>query len=286
MQRAALAKGAWISQQQVRDHAVPAPGAPASHDNEILSSNIAGALASLKIKAEGFAYATEPFPQQPAYFKWLKAQLVANHTVVWMIMWNGQKYPAYNMPLPSGVHGHVEPVIGIQSNHDLDTDAAVYDDDVFVHYTDGGNDTVYSVKPALPGDWTPPHGAARCVHGSSYCIGPYSYGWAVQGFLDGGTKPKVATKPLSLAVDPFLREPDFRRGAAPIHLKGTATAMQLSVGTRYEIYRWDSVAAAFEYGKQYVVKTFTASAETFVFEDQIPFWNNGSTYYRCMELVA
>ena len=49
-QRAAMAKGAWISQQQVRDHTTHAPGAPASHDNEILSSNIDEALRRLKLR--------------------------------------------------------------------------------------------------------------------------------------------------------------------------------------------------------------------------------------------
>jgi len=52
----------------VRDHTSPAAGAPASHDNEILSPNIAEALRRLKIKAEGFDFVNEPTPQQPAYF--------------------------------------------------------------------------------------------------------------------------------------------------------------------------------------------------------------------------
>ena len=172
VQRAALSKGAWISQQQVRDHTSPAPGAPPSHDNEILSPNIAEALRNLKIKAEGFDFQHAPVPQQPAYFSWLKGQLVQNHTVVWMIMWDGQSYPAYNMKVPYGVHGHVEPVIGIESNHPL-TDTTVYDDDTFVHYTDNGVSTVYKPVATLAGSWKP-GGRAKCQSSSSYCIGPYS----------------------------------------------------------------------------------------------------------------
>ena len=275
VQRAVLAKGAWISQQQVRDHTSPAPGAPPSHDNEILSPNIDEALHKLKVKKEGFDFVNSPTPQQPAYFEWLKKQLVANHTVVWMIMWDGQSYPAYNMKLPYGVHGHVEPVIGIQSNHPL-SNATVHDDDHFVHFTDGGVDTVYKQVSTLAGDWSP-GGRATCHHGSRYCIGPYSYGWAIQGFLD----PREGV-PLSLAVDPWKREPDYRQHEPPIELTGTVTAEGLTVGTRYAIYRWDSVDEAFTYRPKYKIKTFTADDDTFVFEDPTAFWNNGTTYYRCV----
>ena len=44
--------------------------------------------------AEGFDFVHAPTPQQPAFFAWLKRQLVNNATVVWMIMWDGQAYPA------------------------------------------------------------------------------------------------------------------------------------------------------------------------------------------------
>merc|ERR1719329_495496 len=50
VQRATLTKGAWISQQQVRDHTVPGGG----HDNEILSTNIVTALKNLHLDFEGF----------------------------------------------------------------------------------------------------------------------------------------------------------------------------------------------------------------------------------------
>lgn len=38
------------------------------------------------------------------------------------------------------MYGHVEPVIGIQSNHPL-SDDTVYDDDVVMHFTDGGTNS-------------------------------------------------------------------------------------------------------------------------------------------------
>merc|ERR1719498_1484220 len=59
IQRATLVKGAYISQQQVRDHTSPGGG----HDNEILSTNIVEAYKNLKILAEGFDFVNEPLPQ-------------------------------------------------------------------------------------------------------------------------------------------------------------------------------------------------------------------------------
>jgi len=276
IQRAALAKGAWISQQQVRDHTSPSPGAPSSHDNEILSPNIDEALTNLKLKAEHFDYRHETTPQQNAYFKWLKGQLVQNRTVVWMIMWSGSSYPAYNMVLPEGVHGHIEPVIGIQSNHPL-TDETVYEDDVFVHYTDGSDSTIYKQVSTLSGDWSP-GSRSQCQSGSSYCIGPYGYGWALQGFSDSRDAVQ-----LSLKVDPWEREPDYRRHESAIQLKGTVTAEDLKVGLRYSIYRWDTVDEAFTYNDEYKITTFVPEASTFVFEDPKTFSNTGTTYYRCVE---
>ncbi len=53
---------------------------------------------------------------------------------VWMIMLDGMHYPVYH-DLPYGLYSHVEPVVGIMSDHPL-TDENFYDDDVVLHYTD------------------------------------------------------------------------------------------------------------------------------------------------------
>jgi len=47
-----LSKGAWISQQQVRDHTSPCGG----NDNEILSCNIDEAWTNLKLDYDGFDF--------------------------------------------------------------------------------------------------------------------------------------------------------------------------------------------------------------------------------------
>ena len=69
IQTALLAKGAYVSQQQVRDHTVPGGG----NDNEILETNIDLAFANLKIMAEGFDYKHQPVPQLDA---WLAVAVV------------------------------------------------------------------------------------------------------------------------------------------------------------------------------------------------------------------
>lgn len=174
-QRAVLSKGAWISQQQVRDHTSPCGG----NDNEILSCNIDEAWTNLKLDYSRFDFETSPLPQTSAYKSWLKSQLTQGHAVAWMILWSGQSYPIYDLSPPSGMYGHVEPVIGIQSNHPLNT-TEVYDDDVILHYTDGGVNTVHRTFGSLEGEWGGEGEKADCGD-YSYCIGnPYGFGWAVK----------------------------------------------------------------------------------------------------------
>jgi len=278
--RAALAKGAYIDQQMVRDHTSPSPGCPSSHDNEILTPNIEEALSRLKLKVEGFDYKNLPTPQTDAFFSFVKKQLVAGHPVVWYIMWNGQTYPIYDLQLPHGVYGHVEPVIGIQSNHPL-TDETVYDDDVLVHFDDNSKSTIYKPFKTLAGDWAGPGHASQCQSGSRYCIGPHAYGWAVQGFLD-----EREALPLSLSIDPWQKEPDVAPSklfpAKPNKITGTLTAEGLTAETKYDIYRWDSAEDAFTYEEAYKIATFTASDDTFVFQDPKTFSSYSATYYRCV----
>ena len=283
-QRATLAKGAWISQQQVRDHTSPCGG----HDDEILSCNIDEALKNLKIDYEGFDYKNTPLPQTNKYFQWLKAQLVAGHAVAWMIMWSGQDYPIYHLKPPAGMYGHVEPVIGIQSSHPLN-DTQVYDDDTVVHYTDAGTNTVYRVISTLPGKWAGPGHPAECgtlFHPYRYCIGnPYGFGWAVKGFAPDAKQD--AAMPAFLHINPWKREPDTRAGEKPEQLEGTLTVTGLKVGSSYEIYRWDSVQPAFEdYGDRYRRTSFTATKDAHVYVDDKPFLSNGTTYYRAVKAAA
>eukprot|EP00935_MAST-01C_sp_MAST-1C-sp1_P001351 g1351.t1 len=281
MQRAILTKGAYISEQQVRNHTSQCTPAGGEHDHEILSCNIEEAFNNLKIEFEGFDYVNEPRPQQDAYAKWIKKQLVAGFPVTWMIMWAGQSYPIYNLQPPAGMYGHVEPVIGIQSNHPLD-DPTVYDDDTLVHFTDGGSSPVYRILSTMPGEWAGPGHKAKCRHGLKeyrYCMASYAFGWAVKGLAD---KNKQGL-PTSLHIEPSLREPDTRSGAKPTPIHGTLTVTELTVGSSYEIYRWDTVEDAFTYTDSYKKSSFKATNTSYVFADAETFQSNGNTYYTCVQ---
>ena len=275
-QRAVLAQGAWISQQAVRNHTENCGG----HDEEILSCNIDEAWTNLKIDYEAFDYASAPLPQTDAYFSWLKAQLAVNRVVAWVIMWDGQNNPIYNLTAPAGMYGHVEPVIGILSNHPLN-DTKVYDDDVVAHFTDFGVQTVYRPIISLPCDWAGEGEAADCGD-YDYGIGnPYGFGWAAKGFTPDIKQARAA--PASLHIKPWASEPDTRSGVEPEPLQGTLTARSLTAGIEYDIYRWDSVGESFTYQEQYKKASFVATSNTHVYTDDSSFPSDGTTYYRVVQ---
>merc|ERR1712070_456345 len=97
--------------------------------------------------------------------KFLKQKLVAGRAIVWMIMQLGEAVPItqkpYNLTEVNGLYGHIEPVVGIMSNHPL-SDESVYDDDVFVHYTDADKNSYYRTVKSLPGDWSEEHRTPKC----------------------------------------------------------------------------------------------------------------------------
>ena len=275
-QRAILSIGAWISQQAVRDHTESCGG----HDQEILSCNIDEAWTNLKIDYEGFDYKSTPLPQTSAYLQWLKKQLVAGHVVAWMIMWSHEKFPIYGLTPPEGMYGHVEPVVGIQSNHPLN-DTTVYDDDVVVHFTDGGVNTVHRVMSTLPCKWSGVGSRANCGK-YHYGLGdPYGFGWAAKGFTPDVKGDRAV--PASLRINPWKSEPDTRSGEQPEALQGTLTATGLTVGATYDVFRWDSVGKAFTYNDEYKKTSFTATSDTYVYTDATSFVSNGTTYYRVLQ---
>mmetsp|Transcript_123717 Transcript_123717/g.309220 ORF Transcript_123717/g.309220 Transcript_123717/m.309220 type:complete len:365 (-) Transcript_123717:87-1181(-) len=276
IQRAAMAKGAWISQQQVRNHTVPGGG----HDEEILATNIDLALKNLKLKAEGFDYKHLPTPQADAYRRWIKEKLVAGHAVVWMIMLTGGHFPVYP-GVPYGQYSHVEPVVGILSDRPLN-DTEWYDDDYLVHYTDADQHTYYRSMKSLPDDTTLKGNCAHPDYAGYPCIyEKYGFGWSIEGFQDASEGPS-----LSLTVEPSRSEPDTRTGSEPEALTGTVTIEGLVVGSTYTIYRWDSVDEAFQLEHARRVLTFVAKSTKETYTDPNTFPSNGTTYYRCKESEA
>jgi hypothetical protein len=276
IQRSALAKGAWISQAQVRAHSSPGGG----HDTEILATNIDAALQRLKLKAEGWDYKTQPRPQKDAYRKWIKSKLVAGHAVVWMIMQPGEAYPVYPGLPKDSPYGHIEPVVGIMSDHPLD-DTTLYEDDVVVHYTDADTHTYYRTMESLP-DNVNYTGNCRDSGYTGYpCINDQlGFGWAIEGFLDSQDG-----LPTSLSIDPSTSEAEFPGQVGPWcpwKVTGTLAIEGLKSGNKYVVYRWDSVETAFDYSKGRAVHNFTAAASTEVWEDPQVIETQSATYYRCI----
>ena len=271
IQEVALGKGVWLSQQKVRDNAAPGGG----HDSEILATNVEDALRKLKFDFEAFDYKTLPTPQADAYRKWLKRMLVAGHGVFWMIMLEGGHYPVYP-GLPYGFYSHVEPVYGIMTDHPLD-DENWYADDYIVHSTDASLQSYYRRFDSLPAgvnaDNTSECGGGYLGYPCIYEM--YGFGYAIKGPADGKAGPNVA-----LTVD-SSSEPDTRSGAKPSELHGTLFVSGLTVGKGYNIFRFDSVADAYEdYTKPY--HGFVASNTTYSWTDRKTLLSSSATYYRAL----
>lgn len=280
VQRAALAKGAYISQQQVRDHAKFGGG----HDEEILNTNIDGAFSKLRIKAEDFQFNVLPTPQSDGYLKFMKKHLLADNPVIWMVMFGADSYPdpGYTMDnQTNGIYGHVEPVVGIMSNNPL-TDEAVYDDDVFAYFDDASKQTHYVTANKVAGtcnfgeSMTCRASCPTGFLGVGQCVwNQRGYVYAIQDFLDERDAVRA-----SLSISPFASEPYTRGGEQPIEITGTVTATGLKIGSRYDIYRWSSAEDAFVYNDASKIATFVATKETYTFEDPTKFLSNSATYYR------
>ena len=275
VQDVTLGKGAWVSQQQVRDHTKPGGG----HDNEILATNIELALKNLKLKFDAFDYKSTPVPQADAYRQWIKKHLVAGNGIAWMIMLQGGCYPVYP-GLPYGFYSHVEPVYGIYSNHPLTADGEWYDDDVLVHGTDADTHSYYRTFKSLPAGVND-RNCSEC--GGGYLGYPcifeqYGFGYAITGMDD-----EVAGLPLSLAVDD-ASEPDTRSGSRPTHLHGTVTVSQVKEDVNYTIWRWDAVDSLFDTTKATSSHRFTGTSNaTYVYRAEDTILSSGTTYFRCYE---
>jgi len=204
-----------------------------------------------------------------------------------MVMFDGGSSPddGYTMDnQTNGVYDHVEPVVGILSNSPL-TDETVHDDDVFAYYDDAGKETNYVVQSKVAGSCKFPTDGnqAHCRHHCSsgmfgQCV------WDQRGYIYAildleDTREAV---PASLSISPWASEPDTRSGDRPEEITGTLTMSGLTVGAKYDIYRWDSAEEAFAYKDANKINTFTATKDTFTYQDPKKFMSNTATYYRCV----
>merc|ERR1719491_2278352 len=81
-----------------------------------------------------------------------------------MIMFNGDTYPDPGYEYDNstnGVYGHIEPVVGIMSNHPL-SDETVHEDDAFAYFDDASKTTYYVTPKRIPGDCSFGEGGRSC----------------------------------------------------------------------------------------------------------------------------
>ena len=156
VQHAALAFGAWISQDLVRKANRLQPGPHHMHGDatvgyEVMPSNVAYTAAALRLSYDEWDSA-HPAPQAPAYKRWLKAHLVKGQPIVWFPICKGDEHICYPDSCPNGgACDHVEPMYGIFSNHSLD-DPEVYDDDIILHASDQDTAPYYRPISSLDDD--------------------------------------------------------------------------------------------------------------------------------------
>lgn len=221
-------------------------------------------------------------PQAPKFKAWLKSHLAKGRAIVWFPLCKGDPHRAYPGSAPNGGQcDHVEPMLGLWSNHPLN-DTTVYDDDVILHFSDQDTMPYYRPMSTLE-DTTSMEGNCKNAvpgfgHNEMYpCFDSYvTYGLAVTGLKVNGTVP------VSLAVD-ITREPDVRERMQPTDIHGTATVRGLTSGATYTLYRYASTAdvpSSAPFGaKAEASHTFVASGENYVYADPKAFSSHSATYY-------
>ena len=124
-QHAALAFGAWVSQDLVRKaNRNSAPPHTMHGDStegyEEMPTTVADTAKNLKLTYDEWDY-TSPTPQAPEYKRWLKRQLARGAPVAWFPLCKGDGHECYAGSCPNGgACDHVEPVFGLYSNRSLD----------------------------------------------------------------------------------------------------------------------------------------------------------------------
>lgn len=288
VQHAALAKGAWVSQDLVRKANRDQPGSHHMHGDttvgwEVMPSNVAYTAKHLKLSFDEWDY-TQPSPQAPAFKKWLKKNLVAGNAIAWFPLCKGDGHECYEGSCPNGgAVDHVEPMWGIYSNHELN-DTTVYDDDWIVHASDQDQLPYYRTLASLDDTTAMEGNCANAQPGFGRnemypCFDTsVTYGLAVTGLAVSGT-----TVPTAITTSGSSSEPNVRRFQRASTLHATVHVSELTVGSSYTTYRFDSTdalpseppfapTAAHSW-------TFRAAASTYSFADENSFSSDSSVYY-------
>ena len=286
-QHAALAFGAWVSQDLVRKaNRNSAPPHTMHGDStegyEVMPTNVADTAKNLKLTYDEWDY-TQPSPQAPAYKAWLKKHLVAGHPIVWFPLCKGDPHHCYPGSCPNGgAADHVEPMWGIFSNHSLD-DPKVYDDDYILHASDQDYQPYYRPMSTLEDsksmDGNCAHAGAGFGRNEMYpCFDEsVTYGLAVTGLAVSGAIP------VSVQTSGAVEEPNVRQGARPATLYANVTVTGLTAGSQYVLYRYgstESLPAGPPFAPAAEASTpFTAAGDTHSYADPKPFMSDSAVYW-------
>ena len=296
VQMNALNFGSWVSQGVVRAAVGAGECGGGGDGNEVLHTNAACVLEELRFNHTDWDYHNEPRPQAKGYLLWLKQNLARGHPVIMFIFCKGDSHRAHGSEPGYGHYDHIEPVVGILSNHSLEEGSGdlntYYDDDILVHHSDWSQDFYYRTFASMPdGPWM----LGNCRDAPSRGGGPneaypcipkdIDYGYAMTGRFD----PQGIALPVHLAVDSWT-EPDIVEGQRPKQLTGTVTVRGLEVGHSYEILRFDGYTTVpldgdFAAGNYTEKHAFKAKSPIYKWVDPLSIDSSGSTYYYCIPLA-
>lgn len=292
IQMNALSFGTWLSQDVVRKAITVGKCQHGGDGNEILHNNVLCALKTLKFEAEQWDYHNEAIPQNKNYMLWMKKHLIQSHPIVMFIFCKGDSHRSHGGEQGYGNYDHIEPVVGILSNHSFAENAdTFYEDDIIVHHSDWSQDSYYRSFKSLPDD-TKMEGNCKDVipigggPNEAYpCIPKdIDYGVAMIGHVD----PLGVTTKVQISVDNW-KEPDTVEGNAPSEVTATITikGKPFDDGILYRFDGFETVPtdsqfhlAPYTYAKPYV----TGSTGSLVQKDPMPFKSNTSVYYFAVPL--
>ena len=242
-----LYHGAWISQKIVRLAVDLGNCTAGGVGDEILHNNIECALTQLKVRYDSWKYKTEPRPQYKNYLIWVKQHLAQYHPVVMFIFCKGDSHGSHGGEKGYGYYDHIEPIIGITSNHSLEVGSSdlsiYYPDDQLIHHSDW--DQKYYIRPFATMYDTPPLDG-NCAHVMPIGGGPneaypcipeqVDYGYALLGRID----PLQVLLPVHVQVNTW-KEPDIDEGEKPILIYATITMELLVKNKKYLLLRYDDI---------------------------------------------
>ena len=274
LQTAAIYHGNWLTEDAIR-------GTSGSHDgrHELLivypkdegvpGTALSSACKALKLRCTMWSYDQEPAPQHGGFLSWTRAHLDAGLPVIAGLYWGVEDDSDYD---------HIVPVVGYEADGPTSV-AAVYFNDLY---------TNVSIRAAVS-DFVSTREQCNSPERfgpDSFCLPrDYDYGLVVSGNED----VRGVLRPVRLAMDSWT-EPDYSREdghhESPVPLHASATASNLTVGSRYGLLRFDSADAVpaedFLQARYASKLEFVASGDTWT--TRVTFMSNTTQYYRCVPI--